>query len=513
MTAADGSETSPGAPSSDGLAQPRQRLLVLAAAALVVELVYVFYVSAGSFSHWHYYIAYLNDLADGFRQGHLHLSVEPPAALLARPNPLDGSNLGLWYWDASLYHGHYYLYWGPVPALLLAVVKTLFRISAVVGDEPVVFALATLQLVAGTLFIERAGRRLFDRPPLVLEVAAVFVFGLANPTLYNLGRAAVYEAAIVGGHAFLLLGLVFAFDAVWATNGKRRALVAAGACWSTAMGCRISLAPAVALLALVTMLGFAAGRPQRLRRAASAALWIGLPLALGFFTLLAYNRLRFGEWLEFGRKYQLTFIDGTTDKRFIRPNIYAYLRRPPVLSCRFPFAYALQNVGERAFPPGYVLPPGYFVYEQVVGVLRGFPWSWFAPIALLAAARAVWRKRGISPSTWAVAATAIAASVGIVPGMMLPSATNRYLGDVAGGMALLSALGLFGATQALQARPLRRRLVVAAALLLAVPSVGIGLALGIKGQYAHFEQNNPPLYQKLVRRLSVCRGEIPPEPK
>jgi hypothetical protein len=261
------------------------------------------------------------------------------------------------------------------------------------------------------------------------------------------------------------------------------------------------------------MLGCAAGGPRRLRRAARAALWIGLPLAVGFFALLAYNRLRFGEWLEFGRKYQMTFIEGATGKRFIRPNIYAYLRRPPLLSCRFPFVYAVENIGARAFPPGYVLPPGYFVYEEVVGVLRGFPWSWFAPLGLLAGARSFRQERRISPSSWVLAATALAATAGIVPGMMLPSATNRYLGDVAGGLALLSTLGLLGAAQALQARPLLRRLVAALALLLAVPSVGIGLALGIKGQYAHFEQNNPPLYQKLVRRLSLCHGEIPPEPK
>jgi hypothetical protein len=35
----------------------------------------------------------------------------------------------------------------------------------------------------------------------------------------------------------------------------------------------------------------------------------------------------------------------------------------------------------------------------------------------------------------------------------------------------------------------------------------------VKGQYAHFEVDNPPLYDKLVRELSACHGAIPPEPK
>ena len=91
----------------------RRRIVALVAAAMIVELVSWYFATAGTFSHWHFYNAFLNDLADGFRQGHLHLSVEPPAALVARPNPFDPANHDLWYWDASLYHGHYYLYWGP----------------------------------------------------------------------------------------------------------------------------------------------------------------------------------------------------------------------------------------------------------------------------------------------------------------------------------------------------------------------------------------------------------------
>jgi hypothetical protein len=518
MTPVDHSETATGGEAAD-----RRRLLVLAAAALLVELLYVFFISAGKMLHWPFTLSYLNDLAEGFRQRHLHLGIEPDPALLAQPNPFDWNNRGLWYWDVSLYQRHYYLYWGPLPAFLLAVVKTVFRISSVVMDDEVVFWLTTLQLVAGTLFIERAGRKFYNQPslpnhlPLTLQVLAVLVLGLANPTLYNLARPGVYEAAIVGGQAFVLLGLVFACDVIADRAPRRSRLLAAGACWSCALACRVSLAPAVGLLVVVTALFSAAGKPQRLRRAAVALFWLSLPVAVGLAGLLSYNRLRFDAWLEFGRQYQLTTIEPLVGKRFIRPNLYAYLRRPPVVSCRFPFFFALENFGARAFPPGYELPPGYFVYEQVIGVLRGMPWSWFSAVALVATSvRAFRRPRTFSPQassqTWAVAATAIAATIAIWPGLMLPSATNRYLGDVVGAIALLSTLGVWTAYQAAQARPLLRRLVVAAALLLAIPSVGVGVALGIIGQYPHFSVNNPPLYQKLVRRLSVCQGEIPPEP-
>jgi hypothetical protein len=487
--------------------------MALTATALAVELVYVFVISAGTLTRWPLITSYVNDLAEGFRHGHLHLATEPPAALLAQPNPFDPANASLWLWDASLFKGHYYLYWGPVPALLLAVFKTVFRISGVVGDQGVVFWLTTLELVAGALFVERAARRLYGQVPLALEVAAILVIGLANPALYNLARPAVYETAIVGGHAFLLLGMVFALAAIDGEVLRPGRLCAAGACWAAAFGCRMSVGPAVAFLALATLAAGVSGKPERVRRLLVTSLWLGAPLALGLGAFLLFNRLRFEAWFDFGQRHQLTWIVAHTGRQFIRPNLRAYLLRPPTLSCRFPFVYALADLGARAFPPGYVLPPDYFVYEQVLGALPGIPWSWLSSIALVAGLRSAWRARAFTPQSWAVAATAIAATVSLLPGMLLASATNRYLGDIAGALALLGALGAFAASDALQGRRLGRGLLVALALMLALATVAMGLALGVKGQYAHFESNNPPLYGKLFQRLSVCHGTIPPEPK
>jgi hypothetical protein len=71
----------------------------------------------------------------------------------------------LWFWDASLYGDHYYLYWGPLPAVAIAIVKTMFRIRGTVGDQFPLFARYTIYLVAGALLIARLSRRLFDGVP------------------------------------------------------------------------------------------------------------------------------------------------------------------------------------------------------------------------------------------------------------------------------------------------------------------------------------------------------------
>lgn len=489
------------------------RVLALVTTALAVELIYLYVISAGRFDHWPNVTSYINDLAEGFRHGHLHLATEPSPQFLAKPNPFDPANANYWVWDASFYGRHFYLYWGPVPALLLALFKVLFRVSSEVGDNVVVFAFATLQLVAGVLFLERAGRRFFPGIPLLLEITAIAVFGLANPVLYNLARPAIYESAIVAGEAFLVLGLVFAFDAVAVRPGPPRGLIAAGICWVAAVGSRASLGPAVALMIGLTLLALALPKQDRWRRLAHATLRLGGPALLGLFALLAYNRLRFDAWLDFGRTHQMTWINMRASRAFVAPNLYAYLRRPPVWSCRFPFAYAILDMGLRAFPPRSILPEGYFVYEQVAGILPTFPWAWLGLPAVVAAGRSIWRTRTFAPFSWAVAATALGGTAALAPVLVLSSATNRYLGDVVGPAALLGGLGAFAVVEALHSRPLARWLAVTAALLLALATAGMGFALGVKGQYAHFQTDNPPLYDKLVRRLSVCHGEIPPEPK
>jgi hypothetical protein len=493
-------------------AQPsgRRQIIALVLAAVCVEIIYVYVVSAGHMTTWPAYEHFLNDLADGFRAGHLHLAIEPAPALLARPNPFAGENHTLWYWDASLYKGHYYLYWGPVPALMMAAGKTLFRVQSLVGDEVVVFALMTVQLAASTWILGRAARTTFAQTPLALQVLAVVTVGLVNPNPYNLARGDVYEAAIVGGQAFLLLGVACAFEAAARPEAPRRWLVAAGASWALALGCRMTVVPAIGVLVLLAVARWARG--ARWRQGAEALACLCAPLALGLGALLLYNRLRFDDWLEFGRRFQLTWINSPISPHYVFANLYSFFLRSPELSCRFPYVYALMDIGPRAFPNGYQLPPGYFVYEQVAGMLLAVPWCWAVPIGWVVAVRDGLRRRPLTVA-WSVAMVSTAGLLGMSVTMLVASATNRYLGDGAGGIALAGAFGLWIAYAACKAHRARRRAVMAGAAVLGLLTIGNGLALSFYGQYAHFMMHNPQLSEKLVRALSVCHGPPAPPPK
>jgi len=495
---------------------PSRRVLLFVLAFAVVEAAYVFFVSAGRFTHWPTYLTFLDDQAEGFRAGHLHFAVEPRAALVAKANPFDPQWKPLWYWDASYYKGHYYLYWGPVPALLLAAGKTLLRVQARVGDQVVVFALASLQALCGLLLLDRVRRRLFPALPGVLAVAAGAAFAFVNPTPYNLARGGVYEAAIVGGHAFLLAGLLFAFDAMSVLGRQRSRLALAGACWALALGCRASIAPALALLVVLTcwMAAPRGADPSRWRVRVQALGWLATPLALGALLLLTYNKLRFDAWLDFGRHYQLTWIAFGSSIRFLLVDAWSYALRPLALRCTFPFVHAITDMGGGAFPGWLHRPDGYVVYEPVVGCLYAVPWAWIAPVTAIAGLRRLWSlARGGAAATpaapavalaWATLATTAAAAGSFLVPLTLFWATMRFLGDATPALALAGALGWWLCHARAEARPWLRRAIAAGAVATAVFTVAVGVGLGFEGQYGHFRLHNPALLDRLEKALSFC---------
>ena len=69
-------------------------------------------------------------LGDAFLSGQTYLKITPSPQLLALADPYDPhANAPYLLWDASLYNGKYYLYFGPGPALIWAAAKAIFGVS------------------------------------------------------------------------------------------------------------------------------------------------------------------------------------------------------------------------------------------------------------------------------------------------------------------------------------------------------------------------------------------------
>jgi len=495
----------------------RPLLLVLLLA--VIELTYVAIISAGTFTTWPTWNNNYDLLAEGFRSGHLYLSMPPPPELLAKADPFNPAWRPLWFWDASLHDGHYYLYWGPFPAVVLAVVRSVFRIRATVGDQYAVFAFYTIHLVAGALLIARMSQRLSARVPIALTALCIVVFAYANPTPYLIATPGIYEAAIAGGQAFLLLGLLAAFEALWRDGpaARRRLLLAAGLAWGFAFGCRASTALSAAILVVITALAIAppVGGPRAWRLPARPALWMASPLAACVLAHLAYNKLRFGAWLDFGLSKQLSTMHFRTAPGYLLPNLYSYLFRPLQPSCRFPFLTAPLGLGARAFPGAGALPRGYEAHEPLAGLVNATPWVLLAGVAVALLAAALWRARRARgalaemdrtarASLWCGAAFLVMGTVTGLAEITEFFASMRFLADVASGLVLAGIWAAFLIYARLRDQLWPGRIATALLVALGGATVAIGLLLGVQGYDQMFARHNPELFARWVRLFSRC---------
>jgi len=485
----------------------RGEWVALGALLLVLCAYYVLQISAGTFSVWPDYGTYYDTLANGFLQGHLYTSVQPSRFLLAQPDPYAAALRPYWLWDGSLYQGHYYLYWGPLPALITALVKLVRGRAFVVGDEQLVLGFLTARLLAGTALLWVLSRSPRLAPNRWALCAAVLVFGLACPTPFLLARGAVYEAAIAGGQFFLVLGWWCSAVALTRPVRKNRWLAGAAGCFGLALSCRVSLLFVIALSVLV--LGLHEGlRKPGWKGLVRRALALAGPLLLAGSGLALYNYLRFDNPFEFGTRYQTSTMGFWTDRSFWLPNLYSYALRPPVWDCHFPWLHAPYAPPHPV--PRWLLPPHYVTYEPLAGLLRTTPFG-----VLLLALPVLWLgrrlRRGatqeplLGRELGVLLVAFLGAVLALAPALGLWMATMRYLEDVVAGFVLAATVCGWAGLRWVAGQPRWARALAHGAFHVgALLTLVAGVLLGFESYLNHYPDHNPS-YVKLAAALS-CRA-------
>jgi hypothetical protein len=410
-------------------AAPRLRSAAPLWAALAAGVLLVFWIADGAAAldgntreAWHHY----EFLVDGFLQGHASLSVEPAPELLRLPDPYNPDQNGPWrLWDASLYHGKYYLYFGPTPALLMLPWRVLT--GHPLPQRLAVAAFAAAGLVALALLLEGVRRKTFPAVGPGTAAAVLLAALFASWLPVTLRRPEVWELPLVAACACLWWALYFLWRCLSAPGGARWALATGGAL-ALLLGSRPTGigAAAVLLVLLVDLRHPLSRRP----------LLAGAVVAAGGLVLLAYNEARFDHWLEFGQRYQLWGADERQVRHFslsyVPFNAWVYLLGVPALSPYFPFVMTV--------PPGNE-PPGYIGIDEMHGALLALP----VQLAALAALAWAWTHRR-DPATgplrrtiWAAALSSLWAAALL---FCFAGAASRYISELVAGSTVAAALGL-----------------------------------------------------------------------
>jgi len=427
---------------------------------------------------------YYNQLTDSFLAGKLHLLTAPTPQILALPNPYASVPLkarwGLW--DASLYKGKYYLYFGASPVITLYLP---YRLLA--GRELSDYLASLIYLSGGFLWavlsLIHLRDRYFKEAPSWMLALAVCVLGLADTAPFMLRRLAEYQVAIAGGYFFLAGGLYWLIRASESVRDEWGYLT--GSLFlGLAVGARPNLGPAAAGILLLT--GFGGIRRMGIRKEQMFSSLTALTLPFGICLLLigTYNYLRFDSPLVFGNRYILTVADcheGCFGVANIIPNLYFYLFHPLTINSTFPFLHlsALHH-------PFKVLPPNFYI-EKIAGILHTVP---YLLVGLLGVNIHRWRSKdncspthGPSP-TLKDQARYLVLTVGLTNFfilMLFYSSNMRYTTDFIPYLILSASLVWFRTDQLLHSRPTAQMLIRVLVICLAMISIVNGAAFGIEG--------------------------------
>lgn len=479
---------------------PIQNYLFVIPPLLVIIFFYAWLSSAGSDNQNGTTTRYYANLAEAFLNRELHLSTQPDPRLLAMENPYSllarieltkaGVDIPV---DLSLYDGKFYMYWGPVPALLLAALQPFSR-QAQIGDFFLAFAFTVGIFLTQFLLLLTVWDREFNRLPKWMLSLSILIGGFVLPVIFlrhEHDHARIYEAAIAGGQFFLMSGLLVAFTAVGSQSLSNQRLAAAGLLWVLAIGSRHILIVPVGFTVLLTTIWIIRASTVFMTNVTRLA-FLYLPLGLGGMALAWYNWARFRSVTETGFSYALAGVDlhehatEIFSSSYILPNLYNYLFHPPHLMSTFPFIAMLKG-SETTVSPLYEVPQFYYA-QSITGLLCLFPFAIFAIIPMIAFFRN--RAQGKSIEKWLEAsdhqelAWVILQLGGIVLAAFLLLtfffwAGMRYSGDFIPPLTVLSALGFWQGYKSTTNKPIVKNLFVFSALLLAAISMLISILLAI----------------------------------
>ena len=445
---------------------------------------------------------YYDMLAEAFASGHTFLNQVPDPRLARLANPYDpAQRAGIprctrgtigpdcFPLDASYFDGKYYLYWGPAPAALLALLKMggLGRL----GDNAIALFGASALFFFLALGLVDLWRRYFSRLPRWLLVPPLLLAGLAYPLPWVLDTPLIYEAAILLAAAFLVAGLAFAIPVFAAGDHRLWRLALIGALWGLGFGSRMVLA-----LPVVVLAGAIVWRLYRLRSTDFLPRSLGKPLAALGLPLVAttiligvYNLARFSDPLESGWRYalggggvQFAGLQAVFKWGNIPSNTYNYLFAPALISGEFPFLQPL--LARHALGPIQIPHPGLFYAEYVTGLVISTPFLAFAAFLLwfLACGPIEYAKAhgarpqfaasdqpGLHELIWPVCLASVAA---FLPVLTLYAVTARYLLDVSPLLIILATLGAWTAYAA-RGRTPQTRLLIASAIVLTAGASGV----------------------------------------
>ena len=330
--------------------------------------------------------AQYQQLAESLLNGKLHLETEVPKFLLEMENPYDyaarRAQGQAFYWDAALYGGHYYVYFGVVPCLLTYLPYYVLTGEHLSNDISL-FIFAIFFIIGCFALVKQIIKRYFPNSGIsyisYLIISLLIVNG--SGLIFMASYADMYSVPIMAALAFTVCGLALWLAALNEKRGRVFKLALGSLCMALVAGCRPNLL-LFSALAIPFFLGEVteAYKQKKLldRTSVKNALAFAIPYVIVAAGIMWYNYARFGSPFDFGSNYNLTTNDMTSrgfmwERMF--PAMYSYLFQLPKMTATFPFIrYADFDTTYMGVTIRESTYGGIFAYSPLLLLIFFIPW-------------------------------------------------------------------------------------------------------------------------------------------
>jgi hypothetical protein len=494
---------------SDG--RNRKVTLLTIFSCLLVLAIYVWLISCGLWTNWPPTTTYYDQLATSFSHGSLALEAKPDPALLALPDPYDpNARSGIPVpTDISLYNGKFYLYFGPLPAILTLLASIFYHGG--IGDQYLVFVFVSGIFLFQSLLLIKVYKQFFPRLSPWLIPPGILVTGLICPAGWVLSLPTVYNAAITGGEFFFLAGFYAAFQALDRPSISNWGLATAGILWIGSLGSRITQVLPIGFMCIMIVIRIIRihRRSDQVSRAISPILALGLTLGIGLVVLGWYNWARFGSVFETGITYQLAgpflqkYHQDIFSPVYIIQNIYNYLLIPPKLKNVFPFLIPVYG-NIKPIISSLTLPSIYYS-QEITGYLFNALFILFALIPAVNLITMLKKQKNGSLNggdqsffNWFITSLLGASLLGFGFFLVFFWVAMRYFTDFIPALAVLSVIGYWQLHLYFDRRPVIQFVFILIGLFLIVLSITSSNLIALSINSGRFREFDPILWRQLV---------------
>lgn len=293
-----------------------------------------------------------DELAQAILQGKTYIDNDDvPQSLIDMENPYDTtarSQQALlsgdeYRWDVAYFNGHYYVYFGIVPLLIMYLPFRLITNSpfpSAVG----IMIFAFIFCIGVFKLLDLICKKHFKNVSVGVYLLTALTFVNCCGAMFLVKRPDFYSVPIITSMAFVIWGLYCWLKAFDCEKRKNLLFSVGSLCLALSVGCRPQ-SVLICLLALPLFLGyFFKDKHLFSKKGVIDLISLAVPVVVVASGIMYYNYIRFGSPFDFGSSYNLTTNDVTSRGLvFGRTGLglFTYLFQPPQFTAVFPFIEAV----------------------------------------------------------------------------------------------------------------------------------------------------------------------------